>query len=95
MKALANGTRVLIGIGSKTYEYGPVEAAEGGAVFAHANLGRQVKVKPGQTGVVTGFEGPLGDPNGYYVRLDERGPKPGRVVKLYPRQVTAPRTITL
>jgi hypothetical protein len=87
MKALAIGTHIVLKSGGKAWEYGPVAADGLAPAFAHANLGRQVRLSAWQFGVVSGSEGPDDRPSAYYVRLDVSG-KPTPEVKLFPRQVS-------
>ena len=87
MKALSIGTHIILKGGGKAWQYGPVAASDFAPAYAHANLGRQVRLSAGQSGVVSGSEGPADDPNAYYVRLDVSG-KSALEVKLFPRQVS-------
>jgi len=87
MKGLSVGTRVVLKGGGVAWEYGPVAASGFAPAYEHANLGRQIRLIAGQTGVVSGSEGPDEAPSAYYVRLDARG-KPTKEVKLFPRQVS-------
>ena len=87
MKGLSVGTHVVLKGGGKAWEYGPVAASGFAPAYAHANLGRQIRLVVGQTGVVSGSEGPEDNPSAYYVRLNVSG-KSTLEVKLFPRQVS-------
>jgi hypothetical protein len=87
MKALSIGTHVVLKSGGKAWEYGPVAASDFAPAYAHANLGRQIRLSAGQSGVVSGSEGPTDNPSAYYVCLDVSG-KSALEVKLFPRQVS-------
>lgn len=87
MKGLTIGDRVVVKNGGFAWEYGPIEASFAAPAFEHANLGRRLRLRIGQTGVITGLEGPADDPSAYYVCLEARG-RQGREVRLFLRQVT-------